>query len=124
MDIKDIKNINQLTSYCGGIIPFDKFLMSVTRPIAENYCGVLAHWLVGSECEDKSLRVPLLLKNVFIIRYPLCDLLGEPDNKYLRVYWSADNHPDCEKIYFHHYKYELSDLLSDYRNYKLNIILV
>ena len=94
-------DMNHIVSACGGIIPFEGLVKDIVRPYVENKFEKF--------------------NNFFIIRYEL--QLGLTD-KYIRVYWSADNFPNCQKIYADNYHIRLSDLIIYYRNYQLNQILL
>lgn len=85
-----------------GIKDIDIFidhLIDYTRPIAERECGTL-------------------LDNIFIVRADY-----SPYRRAIRIYWSADNYPGCNKIYAHNYSYDISDVLVNYRDWKLNKVL-
>lgn len=97
--------IESIITKIGGIIPFERFLMDMNRPRIERECKVT-------------------LKNIFIVRYSLDTRLNPEKTPYLRIHWSADNHPICEKIYANTLNYDIPDLLIDYRDSKLNTLLV
>jgi hypothetical protein len=81
---------------------FIDHLIDYTRPIAER------------ECKTK-------LDNIFINKIDTHKSFN--DCIVMRVYWSADNHPRCNKIYANNYRYDISDVLAYYREYKLNKLL-
>lgn len=99
-----------LIDHCKGIIPYQNFLIHLIKPLIE-----------------RALRTKF--KNIFIVRTELQERIDYSikDKKilipYLRIHWSADNHPDCQIIYANQTVYDLSEILSLYRDYQLDILL-
>lgn len=86
---------------------FIDYLLDHSRPIAEGVCK-------------------LSLDNLYINRidytytkYTNQDYIPS----FMRIYWSGDNHPKCNIIYANSYSYDISDLLVNYREWKLNMLL-
>lgn len=88
-----------------GIDDMDMFivyLLDYTKLIAEDVCKVS-------------------LDNIFINK--MDTHIHFNDRIVLRVYWSADNYPRCSKVYANAYSYDLSKVLCNYREWKLNMLL-
>jgi len=73
--------------------------------------------------EAAELRSGVSLKNIFLVKYEIDKRYGSGAD-YIRIYWSGDNYPECQKIYWDNFSRNVDDLLlSEYRDYKLECIL-
>lgn len=88
----------------------------------------------GNEEDIKSLIWPFIkdkaesqlnikFSNFFIIKYESYGSLNEKIDPMMRVYWSADNYPNCQKIYANNCLISLTDLNLLFRLSKLDNLL-
>lgn len=62
------------------------------------------------------------LKNLFLIKYEVGFRFGTK-MPYIRIYWSGDNFPECQKIYANNFSLNIEYLFPMYRDYKIDKIL-
>lgn len=108
MNKTNLTYLPNLINYCCGIELFHTFLIHLITPTIKS--------LVERNFYTTFNNVFIVRTEIICLKYDITDSLIQ--DHCLKIYWSAEGH-DCSYI-----TYDLSEILKEYRDYKLNTLLL